>query len=64
MGKMKAVFTQMQEDKEALLSLQEESHYWTLVQGVAELIFKNKSTAIIDDISHRVRDLYINGVEV
>lgn len=63
MGKMKAVFTQMQEDKE-LLSLQEESHYWTLVQGVAELIFKNKSTSIIDDISHRVRDLYIQGVEL
>ena len=73
MGKMKNVLLTMQEQglsyDEAVQQEQqaqenalfEGSHYWMLVDNVANWVVDNKSTVILDDISHRVRELYIKG---
>ena len=70
MGKMKNVLLTMQEQglsyeeavqQESAEELFEGSHYWMLVDNVANWVVDNKSTVILDDISHRVRELYIKG---
>ncbi len=59
MGKMKNLL--IDEEFEQSKDLFEGSHYWMLVDNVANWVVDNKSTAILDDISHKVRDLYLQG---
>ena len=73
MGKMKNVLLTMQEqglsyeeavqqEKQAQENeLFEGAHYWMLVDNVANMVVDTKSTAILDDIASRVRDLYLKG---
>ena len=59
MGKMKNLL--IDEEFEQTEELFEGAHYWMLVDNVANWVVDNKSTVILDDISHRVRELYIKG---
>ena len=59
MGKMKNLL--IDEEFEQSEDLFDGSHYWMLVDNVANWVVDNKSTVILDDISHRVRELYIKG---
>jgi hypothetical protein len=59
MGKMKNLL--IDEEFEQSEDLFEGAHYWMLVDNVANWVVDNKSTAILDDISHKVRDLYLQG---
>ena len=66
MGKMKNLQMMMDEERELYTKAEENelfdgSHYWMLVDNVANWVVDNKSTAILDDISHKVRDLYLQG---
>jgi hypothetical protein len=61
MGKMKNLLIEEEFDNANLEDLCRESHYWMLVDNVANWVVDNKSTAILDDISHKVRDLYLKG---
>lgn len=68
MGKMKNLMMTMEEQglsfDEAVqqeTDLFEGAHYWMLVDNVANWCVDNKSTAILDDIANRIRDLYIKG---
>jgi len=64
MSKMKDLLIEMEETgstMEELMAMREESHYWMLVDNVANWVVDNKSTLILDDIAHKVRHLYING---
>ena len=66
MGKMKNLQMMMDEERELYSKAEENelfdgSHYWMLVDNVANWVVDNKSTAILDDISHKVRDLYLQG---
>ena len=69
-GKMKNVLLTMQEQglsyeeavqQESAEELFEGAHYWMLVDNVANMVVDTKSTAILDDIASRVRDLYLKG---
>ena len=66
MGKMKNLQMMMDEERELYSKAEENelfdgSHYWMLVDNVANWCVDNKSTAILDDIANRIRDLYIKG---
>ncbi len=66
MGKMKQLQMMMDEERELYSKAEENelfdgSHYWMLVDNVANWCVDNKSTAILDDIANRIRDLYIKG---
>ena len=61
MGKMKNLMIEEEFDNANLEDLFSESHYWMVVDNVANWVVDNKSTVILDDISHRVRELYIKG---
>ena len=58
-GKMKNLM--IDDEFEQSEELFEGAHYWMLVDNVANLVVDTKSTAILDDIASRVRDLYIKG---
>jgi hypothetical protein len=60
-GKMKNLMIEEEFDNANLEDLFSESHYWMLVDNVANLVVDTKSTAILDDIASRVRDLYLKG---
>lgn len=59
MGKMKNLL--IDEEFEQSEDLFEGAHYWMLVDNVANWCVDNKSTAILDDIANRIRELYIKG---
>ena len=66
MGKMKQLQMMMDEEREQYTKAEEDelfdgSHYWMLVDNVANWCVDNKSTVILDDIANRIRDLYIKG---
>lgn len=41
------------EDVSDIDTMLEESHYWTLVDNVAQWMFENKSVSILDDIEKK-----------
>lgn len=66
MGKMKNLQMMMDEERELYSKAEENelfdgSHYWMLVDNVANWCVDNKNTLILDDIANRIRDLYIKG---
>lgn len=55
MGKMKQIAIEQQEDIDAMM---EESHYWMLVDNVAQWLVEHKSTYILEDIQKKALQMY------
>lgn len=67
MGKLKQMlieddlsFIEDVSDMDTLLeeNFYEESHYWTLVDNVAQWMFENKSVSILDDIEKKYLSIW------